>query len=418
MAAAEPLATRLLTSRGLRDLRRAINALPRKLRGKAPVLHYFHSAADPYSHLCVQLLPALGQHLAVGIVPHLVPPPPPELAPDAERLTAWALRDARRLAATHGLAFPANASPPAASAIAAAERALAAALSPPTTAGFATAAAEIGQTLWSGGTPGGPGIDPTAALAAGASALLRAGHYLPASFAFEGECYWGLDRLPHLEARLGAPEAVVRQQEAGALSGDAQGAELHFFLSLRSPYTWLAASRVRRLAERWNARLVLRPVLPMVMRGLPVPRVKRIAIVLDARREADRLGLPFGRIRDPVGPGVQRGMAVLHHAIRQGRGPAFAESFLQGVFAEGIDAAAARGLAMLAARAGITSADIAAALADDGWRAMAEANRQELLALGMWGVPAFRVGDLPAHWGQDRLWAVEQDLAAIAGGGA
>ena len=37
---------------------------------------------------------------------------------------------------------------------------------------------------------------------------------------------------------------------------------------------------------------------------------------------------------------------------------------------------------------------------------MAEANRAELFALGLWGVPSFRVS-YTAVWGQDRLWAVQ-----------
>lgn len=60
---------------------------------------------------------------------------------------------------------------------------------------------------------------------------------------------------------------------------------------------------MRRLARRYGADLRLRYILPMVMRGLPVPLVKRRYILLDAKREADRAGLPFGRIVDPVGGG-------------------------------------------------------------------------------------------------------------------
>ena len=72
------------------------------------------------------------------------------------------------------------------------------------------------------------------------------------------------------------------------------------------------------------------------------------------------------------------------------------------------------GLRHLCERAGISATQIQAALADDGWRSTAEANREAMLALGLWGVPSFRVDDRPAHWGQDRLWAVEADLRAAA----
>jgi 2-hydroxychromene-2-carboxylate isomerase len=99
-----------------------------------------------------------------------------------------------------------------------------------------------------------------------------------------------------------------------------------------------SADRVQKLAARNNATVRLRFVLPMVMRGLPVPRAKQIYILRDAKREAERLGMPFGRVVDPVGRGVERGLAVLHHAIAAGRGAEFVESFLRGAFAEGIDA--------------------------------------------------------------------------------
>jgi 2-hydroxychromene-2-carboxylate isomerase len=120
-------------------------------------------------------------------------------------------------------------------------------------------------------------------------------------------------------------------------------------------------------------------------------------------------------MRDPVGPGVERGLAVLNRATALGRGPDFVESFLSGAFAEAVDATTDEGLLLMAERAGLGAGDVAAALADEGWRAEAEANRQALFAMGLWGVPSFRVGDRPGHWGQDRLWAVEADLRAEAG---
>ena len=33
-----------------------------------------------------------------------------------------------------------------------------------------------------------------------------------------------------------------------------------------------------------------------------------------------------------------------------------------------------------------------------------------MLGEGLWGVPSFRIDDLPALWGQDRIWMLEQDL--------
>ena len=231
-----------------------------------------------------------------------------------------------------------------------------------------------------------------------------------------------MDRLHDLEQRLhqaglavsatsGPPLVPVRPlQLVPVRAGAAPPPVIHFYCSLRSPYTYLAAAQVRRLAEHYGAELRLRFVLPMVMRGLPVPLAKRLYILHDNKREANRLGLPFGRVVDPVGEPTERGLALLHRAMALGRGPALAESFLQGVFADGIDADSNAGLALIATRAGLSAADVAAALADDSWRAVAEANRADLFARGLWGVPSFRVDEQPALWGQDRLWMLEQDL--------
>jgi 2-hydroxychromene-2-carboxylate isomerase len=54
-----------------------------------------------------------------------------------------------------------------------------------------------------------------------------------------------------------------------------------------------------------------------------------------------------------------------------------------------------------------------AALADETWRALAEQHRKELVSTGLWGVPSFRVSGLPAYWGQDRLWCLEDDLIRL-----
>lgn len=418
--------TSLLTSTALRDARRLATSLARRLRGAAAQVHYFHQADDPYSHLALQTLERLAARYRVVLVPHLVPAPSADTAPDRARLERWSCRDAAVLARRLGLDAGFAASTPDPGLVARANAALAAAIAH---GEFVAAATEIGAALWRGDGAAlaerAAGAAPGAADAAlrdGEARRRKLGHYLGATFCFGGEWYWGVDRLHYLEDRLraeglareggDAPIAPVVDVELAAAGATGQRAVLHFFCSLRSPYTYLAVPRARRLAEHYGAELRLRFVLPMVMRGLPVPRAKRIYILRDAKREADRLGMRFGRVVDPVGRPVERGLAVLHHALRDGKGTAFAGSFLQGVFADGIDAGSDAGLERLAARAGLDAAFVAAALADPSWREVAEANRAELLALGLWGVPSFRVDERDAHWGQDRLWAVEDDLRA------
>lgn len=443
----QPAVTGVLTSQGLRRLRRGLAAAPRVLGRRRVRVDYFHDAGDPYSHLAAQILKALGRAFEIDLGVHLVAPPAADAAPDAARLAAYGRQDAAVLARAHDLDFPDAAvpdlnptheAPIQEASIQEAMHArhasiLAAALR---NGQFAAVAPIAGAAYWRGDVAGlvqaaavcgmADATTVEAAIAAGTALRRKRGHYLGATFHCEGEWYWGLDRLPYLTQRLagmgltagegeagrGLPRFLVEAESgAGGATGPTSGRlRIDFYASLRSPYTYLAAARARRLAERYGAELRIRFVLPMVMRGLPVPAAKRLYIVLDTKREAERLGLPFGSICDPVGAGAERGLAVLARAIALGRGPAFLESFLAGVFAEGIDAASDGGLGLLAKRAGVADADVAAALADDGWRATAEANRRDLLALGLWGVPSFQVDDRPAHWGQDRLWAVEREL--------
>jgi 2-hydroxychromene-2-carboxylate isomerase len=408
--------SRVLTSRTVRDLARA-----RRRRRGTPLIDYFHQVDDPYSHLAVQLLGPLSRRYGVTVRPWLVPPPDDAAAPERTRLAAYALRDAQRAAAEYGLHFPSDARPPEPAAVRAVAATLSEILAEPD---FAKRAMVAGAALWTGGRTAGAAGDGATALALGGAERERLGHYLGAMLNFEGEWCWGADRLNHLEERLAG---LGRDTESGAsrlapysdlilgpvpdrAGGAAPVVELWF--SFRSPYSWIAFPRVRRLAQHYGAELRLRYILPMVMRGLPVPRIKARYIMRDTKREADRAGLPFGTIVDPVGPGAERALAVVHAAVPLGLGEAFAEGALRAAWAEGVDLASDEGLVGVASAAGLTRAQVEAALADESWRATAEANREALFEAGLWGAPSFRVNGGAAWWGQDRLWALEQDLLA------
>lgn len=407
------LLPRIITSPALRGLQRGFAAARRRLNFSRPVVRYFHQVDDPYSALAARALPHLESVWGARIVPCIVPPPDAAAAPDAERLKLWSLRDAQTLARGLGIE-PSFTDIPSDELLARAQGALAGVDDATVFAAISSAIERAFKTGKASTIPLASG-DAKAALAKGLRA--RRGHYLGGMFAFEGEWYWGLDRLPYLEDRLakirrGGSRFVKARDvtlEVKASSKDT----IEAFVSLRSPYTYIAMPRLIALAEASGAELRLRPVLPMVMRGLPVPLPKRLYILRDTKREAERLGLPFGKVSDPVGEPVNRGLAVLFSVLESERGASFLLSFLKGVFAEGVDAGSDDGLEHLCLRAGISRAEMDAALTDQSWRARAEANREAMLEAGLWGVPSFRVNDLPAHWGQDRLWAVEEDLRSL-----
>lgn len=184
---------------------------------------------------------------------------------------------------------------------------------------------------------------------------------------------------------------------------------LDFFFSYRSPYSYLAAPRAFALPERFDVEVVFHGVIPMVMRGQAVPREKGLHTLRDAKREATRLGMPFGRIHDPLGEGAIRCLLVAQHAVDVGREREFALEASRAIWAEAVDVSRDSGLRRSCERAGLDWHSCRAALRDPDMRARVEADTDALSALGHWGVPvvAFR-GEL--FWGQDRIEDLEQAL--------
>lgn len=407
---------RLNRNRTMQETRRQAASAPH-------LVEYFHDATDPYSHLCAQVLPALVARYDITLQVHLAGPPPDWAAPERAQLEAYARSDAARLAVRAGLRFADPGAQPPADQIASANARLAAAIDAGT---FLAEAADIGAALWQG-TLDGTAEESEERLAAGSARREELGHYLGGTFHYAGEWYWGVDRLHYLESRLAdlgarkagtgeglifAPPVAPEGKATAPVSSAAP--ELHYYLSFRSPYTYIVAARAKALAEAYGAELKLRFVLPMVMRGLPVPRMKGRYITQDTAREARRLGIPFGKIADPVGKPVERGYSILPWACQQGRGFEFCQAFLAGVWSQGIDAGSDSGMRQIVEAAGLDWDGARAQLGSEDWRAEAEANRAEMTSLGVWGVPSFRVGNV-ITWGQDRLWLIEDELRKQTG---
>jgi 2-hydroxychromene-2-carboxylate isomerase len=413
-----PLVAERLTGEARQDKLRQAAEKKRRAAGEPHTVDYFHQAGDPYSCLVAQVLPVLEARYDIRLRCHLVSSPPNWAAPERQKLEAWSRIDAQKLAHKAGLTFAGASDQPPKTRLAQAEAALAASLDD---GRFVEEAGRISLALWSGAAVTVRDAAVAAAKAEGDALRARLGHYLGATLHYGGEWYWGLDRLHYLEdrlARLGArradaPAAPIYAQPQSPMADASPGAggELHYYLSFRSPYTWIAAERAKALADAYGLTLKLRFVLPMVMRGLPVPPAKRTYILLDAAREARRAGVPYGRICDPVGKPVERGYSLLPWAISEGRGYEYCTAFMRAVWSQGVDAGSNAGMRRIVEAAGLDWRVAQPLVGNDGWRDEAEANRQELMSLGLWGVPAFRFNDVSA-WGQDRLWVIEDAIRA------
>ena len=419
-------AMRALCSTGFQHCLRARARLARSLLGRPRTVHYFHQVDDPYSHLAVQKLDQLRESYSVPFVPHLASKPAAAYQGSSEHFDQWALRDALSIAPAYGTHFPGDPQAPAPSAVAAANNRLAAHLSRPD---FAQLACATGNALWTGRLDGGDvGAGTAAEMLSEGNALRKAlGHYLGGMFYFEGEWYWGLDRLRLLEARLteeglrrpGAGLCVPEPTPADTAGRNAGSIQLEYFPSLRSPYTAIGHHRVLDLIRRSGVTVQLKPVMPMLMRGVEAPQAKQRYIITDAGREARARGIAFGRIVDPFGEPVRRAFALFPGAVALNRGMEFVSAYLDAAWAEGIDISGDEGLRQVAHRAGIDWLQLQAAAAGTDWETMLSGNLADMLDAGLWGVPSFRVTggsiDAPfACWGQDRIWRVEDEIARRA----
>jgi 2-hydroxychromene-2-carboxylate isomerase len=418
-----------------RDRARAEAA--RRRDGRPHEVDYFHQPDDPYSHLAAQALKPFLARFAVVLKPHVVARPTPVAIHDQALWDAWSRRECAAMAPYYGFSYEPRDATPDPAHVTLARRIL---LALEGSIAFPGASVAIGAALHAGDgaqlatlaqVEGAvPEADAATRLQANFDLRHRLGHYLGAMFHYEGEWYWGVDRLPHLEARLeslgarrkdapiGPSAPLTRRAPARMNSG--RRVTLELFASLRSPYSHLAYGRVADLVQRYPVDLVCRPVIPMMMRGVKADRRKGEYIIRDTKREADRLGIPFGDIWDPFGDPVKRAYSLFPWARDRGKGFEYLWSYSRAVWGERVDAWSHAGLQMVVERAGLSWAEARARLDNRDWEPELEQNVQDMIAAGSWGVPTLRLpaaGSQPPFtaWGQDRIWLVEEEIARRLG---
>jgi 2-hydroxychromene-2-carboxylate isomerase len=398
--------------------------------GDPHVVEYFHQVDDGYSHLAAQVLQQFCQRYDIELVCHLVRGPQGKNAAEPELLLQLSRYDAFHVAPEYGLQFPEHPEPLDPSMVELATAVLAA----QDDESFVECASHVGDALWSGDAVRLQGLanslgrasdsEREARLDSGTARRSELKHYSGAMFYYGKEWYWGVDRLYHLERRLaalGADREPAEQLlfprpalEAGPLR-DSGSLTLEVYPSLRSPYTAVAFDRALHLARDTGVTLAVRPVLPMVMRGVPATIEKGIYIFSDALREASEAGVPYGNFYDPIGSPVRRCYSIYPWACQQGRGNELISSFLSAAFAQGVNTNNDRGLRKVVEAAGLDWKEAQQHLGDSGWEEMLEENRLAMYDAGLWGVPSFRLLDaqgeqLLALWGQDRLWLFAREI--------
>ncbi len=403
--------------------RRWQHRIGRLKRSGLPTVHYFHQVDDPYSHLAVQKFEMLKQRYLVRFVPHLVSQPDADDQGDSSRFPTWAVRDARTVAEFYDTTLPTDVDEIAPGEAQKAATRLSAYLQHPA---FADEAIALGEQLWSG-KPISAEKSDAAVLEEGNRLRHKLGHYLSGTFYFEGEWYWGVDRLMHLEDRLcnlglsknPANLCVPRPDPLNIGDRDASNVTLTYFPSLRSPYTAISFDRTLAMAARTGVQLIFKPVMPMVMRGVPLRRTKGLYILKDTAREAEYYKTSFGNIVDPIGEPVKQAFSLLPYMASIEKDVEYCGAYLKASWIQGIDVTTDAGLRQVVESCDVSWEDARAHMGSTDWQAILDANLEDMLASGLWGVPSFRVSggviEQPfCCWGQDRLWRVETEIARRA----
>ena len=202
------------------------------------------------------------------------------------------------------------------------------------------------------------------------------------------------------------------------------------FFSFRSPYSYLAIDRYRRLAEEYTIEIALRPVYPLAIRQPDFfernhPNWLRYTFT-DMFRVAQFEGIPFGPPRpDPIvqdvatrriaekQPYIRRITRLGQAAARRGKGLAFAAEAARLIWGVAQDWHEGDHLAGAARLAGLDMEELEAEVAREADALDAEiaANQQALEDAGHWGVPTLVLDGEP-FFGQDRIamarWRMEQ----------
>nr|WP_298925431.1 DsbA family protein [uncultured Erythrobacter sp.] len=355
----------------------------RRVRKGAPhIVEYFHQWDDPYSLLAEQVLDRMCERYDIELVRHDIRATGGKNQPELEKLEAWAQRDAELIAPYYGLKRP----------------------------------SELDRSA--------NRAPSEAALAAGRARLAELGHYSGAMFYYAGEWYWGVDRLFYLEQRLrnlGACRNVslpflCPRPEIDVIGVDASALTLDFYPSLNSPYTSIIYDRTIAMARECGVQLAHKPVLPMIMRGVPATREKGMYIMFDTKREAEYFGVGFGPVMTPIGEPTRQIYSLLPWAREQGRDTQLMSAALDLGFREGVALHRKAGLRKAVEQAGLDWGDAQAQIGSIEWKDETARYQAEMAdELGLWGVPSYRLRGGEGEedlcvWGQDRLWLVAAEI--------
>jgi len=188
-----------------------------------------------------------------------------------------------------------------------------------------------------------------------------------------------------------------------------------FWFDFSCPYAYLASTQVEALSQRTGAKIRPRPLLlggvfravsqpQNLAASLPPP--KALHNHNDLRRHSELYGVP---LRFPETHPMRTVLALRCLLVVGEPFLPLAHRFFRAYWADGVDLSSREGVAGVLRAAGLEPEPILEAATSQSIKDELRVRTQEAIDRGVFGVPAFFVGD-QLYWGQDRLHEVERVL--------
>ena len=404
------------------------------------VVYYFHSLSDPYSHLTIQVIKKLIANFNIELEIMFISEPTGSFTPERAMYQKHCLKDSIEIAFWYNLEFDnkdyfskEN------------ERFAYKILdffSYIKQDHYIDLIQKVSSLLWSDNSDGlmeiisGLSDEDKEALNGRNSEITDRGnkkiidveYYHSASFHYEGENYWGIDRIDHLENRLTelglnkslkSTSIIIKSEkpkiDINKFKEKKDLLNIDFFPSLNSPYTYISFKRVKNLIKDYPLNLSVRPVLPMLMRNMKIPTNKGKYILSDAAREGRKYDSIIKNIYSPIGLPALKAYSLFPIMDSHELGFRYLEQLTKASFFDGINIGNEKYLMNLSNSFGLSWDLIKEELNNDVWKKILEKNLTDMYKGNSWGVPTFKISNLDGsnpyyQWGQDRIWLIENEI--------
>lgn len=182
---------------------------------------------------------------------------------------------------------------------------------------------------------------------------------------------------------------------------------VEFFWDAASPYTYMAATQLDKLAAATGARVIWKPFLlgkAFEATGNRPPvtiPAKGKYLFSDLKLWSKFYGVPF-RFPDKFPISSLLPMRAATAALRGNKGVAFCQAVMRAHFGEGRDISDPAVVQSVADGVGLDGATLLAATQEQEVKDSLRKNTEEAIARGAFGAPTFFAGDR-MFWGNDRL---------------